>query len=986
MIGKLYLEFVNNPENGSTFSYQILNNGTPLVYNSGSNSVDKIFTTASNTQKSVGRIALSDSDINLSPTFNGNRTGANDTINDIAYIPGNNNLWIAGRFNDYNGASTNYISRISATGLGQVNLLAINGVVNTLAHFTASNSLYVGGEFTTFQSLAYNRIVKLSSFTNQIDTSFNVGAGFQSVGGSGNPIVNKIVVQPDGKLLVSGNFLKYQTTNTGKLCRINTDGSCDTSFANSLGLLAFGSVGGGPKCMLVDTESFNNILVGGDFNSLGGNTSRKKLIQLQNGGGYNNSWNVGGSGFPSISSVNCLAIDYVNDYIYAGGFFDSYNGSPKSNIVRLVRTTGAISPGFNCTLDGFVTDIVVDSSQNVIISGGFSTCNGVATSRVVKVDTTGTIISSQTAQFDNFINCIEPMGSDYVYGGAFTNIFTNIIASGPDYIAIGSTTSITQQNTYDNLTNYNTNPNIQYNILSNSIEVTYLTDSEDVISYDNIIDIPGYLNIFYNTDQNTVITLTGRPQSLTPVYNPVVFTWTSPDTSLENFKYTFNIKNTITGETIADFSIYPLQDDSGYIDISRILSNYTTVDFNRNGLSYSIASNSYINYDVNIGEQYKLNWVFDTLYTVGTSSALYSNYITLEQTNIQTANVFQVGDQINIISATSGAFANINGLHTVVDVPSLSSIVIDQQSTVGQIGATAFSGSVQYADGRSIRYNNLYSLTNLCAFNGALPWSTFKLWDKDDYLVVDRIGATTSQVKFLTNMPDNFYAVSGAEMWFNYAAYIPFDNSLDVELVVVASNGVTGSNVITTNNTNENIIVNQVPVGPGQLGFFDGIEWYEFYLNANGKASRTYRVYIDNRCTIENYQILFMDRMGSIVNYSFQLRSKEMINVTRDSYKQQYDVYESATSYDNDNSKGGTTIVNVNVQKEYELNTNWMNDEMSVYFEELITSPFTWILIDNEYYSCTIQEKDLEITRQKNKKLLRKTVTVRLSNDNPINI
>jgi hypothetical protein len=58
---------------------------------------------------------------------------------------------------------------------------------------------------------------------------------------------------------------------------------------------------------------------------------------------------------------------------------------------------------------------------------------------------------------------------------------------------------------------------------------------------------------------------------------------------------------------------------------------------------------------------------------------------------------------------------------------------------------------------------------------------------------------------------------------------------------------------------------------------------------------------------------------------------------------------------------------------------------MSEYFEQLITSPKAFIKIDGFYYGCDILTDSTPIERLKNKRLIRKTIQVRLANDTPIN-
>jgi len=69
---------------------------------------------------------------------------------------------------------------------------------------------------------------------------------------------------------------------------------------------------------------------------------------------------------------------------------------------------------------------------------------------------------------------------------------------------------------------------------------------------------------------------------------------------------------------------------------------------------------------------------------------------------------------------------------------------------------------------------------------------------------------------------------------------------------------------------------------------------------------------------------------------------------------------------------------------------------MSLMFEELLTSPFVWLktVVDATpqeaekiiYTSVTVNETSFEVQKQKNKRLIRKTVTVKSANEDIINI
>jgi hypothetical protein len=64
-----------------------------------------------------------------------------------------------------------------------------------------------------------------------------------------------------------------------------------------------------------------------------------------------------------------------------------------------------------------------------------------------------------------------------------------------------------------------------------------------------------------------------------------------------------------------------------------------------------------------------------------------------------------------------------------------------------------------------------------------------------------------------------------------------------------------------------------------------------------------------------------------------------------------------------------------------------MNDAQMSLYKEMIASPYTWIKFGNgEYQSCIITETGLEVTKQKNKKLFKKSCSIKMANNNPQNI
>jgi hypothetical protein len=130
-----------------------------------------------------------------------------------------------------------------------------------------------------------------------------------------------------------------------------------------------------------------------------------------------------------------------------------------------------------------------------------------------------------------------------------------------------------------------------------------------------------------------------------------------------------------------------------------------------------------------------------------------------------------------------------------------------------------------------------------------------------------------------------------------------------------------------------------------------------------------------------------MDRKGSFVPFAFQLRSMEKGTIRREQYNKKYGTLDTVAEEGTFNLyDAGMTTYHVDTEKTFELNTNYMDDAMSVYFEELLTSPYTYLKVGNDYYSVTVTETGFETVRQKNKRLIRKTVTVRFDINTPVNI
>ena len=73
------------------------------------------------------------------------------------------------------------------------------------------------------------------------------------------------------------------------------------------------------------------------------------------------------------------------------------------------------------------------------------------------------------------------------------------------------------------------------------------------------------------------------------------------------------------------------------------------------------------------------------------------------------------------------------------------------------------------------------------------------------------------------------------------------------------------------------------------------------------------------------------------------------------------------------------------IDKTIKITTNWLNNEMSLLFEEIVTSPVVLIELDGVYFDCEVLDNNFEVDKIKNKKMIKKTLRVKLINQNNIN-
>jgi len=192
--------------------------------------------------------------------------GFNGDVYTISIQP-DGKILVGGIFTDFDSNTANYLARLNADGSLDTSFAigsGFNGPVYAIS-IQPDGKILVGGTFTDFDGNAVNYLARLNA-DGTLDGGFDMSTGF-------NGQANSISLQPDGKILVGGQFTDFDSNQANYLARLNADGSLDTSFA-------IGSGFNGPVYAIA-LQSDSRILVGGGFTDFD-MTSISRLARLDN--------------------------------------------------------------------------------------------------------------------------------------------------------------------------------------------------------------------------------------------------------------------------------------------------------------------------------------------------------------------------------------------------------------------------------------------------------------------------------------------------------------------------------------------------------------------------------------------------------------------------------------------------------------------------------------------------------------------------------
>jgi len=355
----------------------------------------------------------------MDSTFNWG-SGANATVQSLNVQP-DDKIIVSGSFQKYNGEAAISVARLNADGSKDN---TFNSLMQTNATIYATavqpdGKILIGGIFSKYNNISRQGLARLNT-DGSLDTGFNADNHVRV------SHISNISVLPNGKIIISGSYIRiYMDSQPSSYAvfRLNPNGTKDTTF-NSIHLQGYhyhviqpdgkiivtggnikrfnsdGSIdntftpGTGTNAMINSAvlQSDGKIIIGGDFTNYNG-ISITKMARLNSDGLLDTSFNAGtatNNGTPAFYDTGIFSIAVqASGKIIVTGNFTSFNGVTNYFITRL-NPNGSIDTDFNQISGGsnsVINTVALQSDGKPIIGGSFTQYNGIGRNRIARLNT-----------------------------------------------------------------------------------------------------------------------------------------------------------------------------------------------------------------------------------------------------------------------------------------------------------------------------------------------------------------------------------------------------------------------------------------------------------------------------------------------------------------------------------------------------------------------------------------------------------------------
>jgi|GEM_PF-1608191 len=318
---------------------------------------------------SRNRVARLNSDGSLDVSFN---PGAGpDTPVLCMALQADGKILIGGGFTSVDGTSRSRIARLNSNGTLDLSFtpLFTNDAVRSIV-VQPDGKILIGGDFSLINGISRNHVARLKDDAS-LDFSFNAASG-------SNGVVISLALQPDGKIVVAGGFVNFSTANNTRIVRLNSSGGLDTTFNPALGISL------APHQILLQPDG--KILVAGEFIGVDTPFGKHGIARLETNGAIDGSFDPGLG--TDGHTIEALALQPDSKIVIVGAF-PTFNGVTVNGVARL-DSGGSLDNSFNSGSGVNVPfparGVAIQPDGKIVMGGQYTFYNGVSSNGITRIN------------------------------------------------------------------------------------------------------------------------------------------------------------------------------------------------------------------------------------------------------------------------------------------------------------------------------------------------------------------------------------------------------------------------------------------------------------------------------------------------------------------------------------------------------------------------------------------------------------------------
>ena len=292
----------------------------------------------------------------------------------------NGKILLSGDFTSMRGVARAGVARLEANGSLDTPFAPTSGAVNTIWAVAPlpDGQVLIGGEFTSISGEPRAGIARLTA-AGLADPTFDPGLGVNVDHGE---YLLSLAVQDDGRVVAGGTFELVDNLYRSRVARFNTEGSVDREFNQESG--TFEAV------LATAIQPDGRLLVGGQFSLVNG-VARAGVARLQADGFLDESFDPGTGVAGRVTALALYTNGANSGKILLGGRFTHVNGVGASGLARL-NAKGGLDADFRpAILEGDVEAVALQPDGRILIGGAFTNVNRSVRNGVARLNPDGSL-------------------------------------------------------------------------------------------------------------------------------------------------------------------------------------------------------------------------------------------------------------------------------------------------------------------------------------------------------------------------------------------------------------------------------------------------------------------------------------------------------------------------------------------------------------------------------------------------------------------